>query len=504
MATRTQIGNAIEEPDLIRSLDIVDNKDNKLDNVGTESTLYTRMKRDNDWDLIWSLLGGVLRMQREAQVWLPKFKRETQGDYQIRLSQTFLFNGVSGTAKRLSSKPYQKPVTVAGKFDDELNVFITDADGKGTSITEFAKNILMDATQYGLSHVLVDMPVIQGKISVKEKEERGLRPKWIHYKALQLFNWEVDENDNLTEIRLKEWVTEKKGKFGNQRVEQVRIIRTNDFELWRRKEGSNEWAMTTDEAVPHDFGMIPLVTWYTEKTGLLTANAPLRDLAWTNLEHYISASDQRAILHIVRVAILFLKALQGNDTKGETVVGSNNLIETNNNEADVKFVEHTGAGIEAGERDLDSLEKRMEQQGSQPLIRDRVRTTATANTIGESKAESDVQFWVKNGETVFNKLFKITADIMGIKEDTFSDDFKVDIFDDFAISARTVEDIKALQTDRMLGVIRTATYLREARKRGLYGEELDIDEEIEATKDEEPNLLTGRQDDKGEPNEEEN
>ena len=39
--------------------------------------------------------------------------------------------------------------------------------------------------------------------------------------------------------------------------------------------------------------------------GFMTAHPPLMDLAWLNLAHWQSASDQRHILHVARVPILF-------------------------------------------------------------------------------------------------------------------------------------------------------------------------------------------------------
>lgn len=85
--------------------------------------------------------------------------------------------------------------------------------------------------------------------------------------------------------------------------------------------------------------------------------ALLIDLAWLNLAHWQSASDQRHILHVARVPILFGRALQVAD--GEIEIGPNRLILADDPAAGLRFVEHFGTAIAAGRQDLVDLEDRM-------------------------------------------------------------------------------------------------------------------------------------------------
>ena len=112
----------------------------------------------------------------------------------------------------------------------------------------------------------------------------------------------------------------------------------------------------------------------------MTARPPLLDMAWLNLAHWQSASDQRHILHIARVPLLFGRNLQVPETGLD--IGPNRLILSDDPSADLRFVEHSGAAIEAGRQDLRDLEEeRMAILGLDLIARRPGHMTATAKAI---------------------------------------------------------------------------------------------------------------------------
>src|SRR3546814_11327266 len=91
---------------------------------------------------------------------------------------------------------------------------------------------------------------------------------------------------------------------------QIRVLEPGRWSLWRRADAVRDrpWRRHAGGETsfgPPGFGTLPLVTVYAERTGYLTARPPLLDLAWLNLAHWQSSSDQRHILHVARVPILF-------------------------------------------------------------------------------------------------------------------------------------------------------------------------------------------------------
>src|SRR6185295_4553940 len=95
---------------------------------------------------------------------------------------------------------------------------------------------------------------------------------------------------------------------------------------------------------------------YLNRTGFMTGEPPLEELADLNVAHWQSSSDQRNILTVARVPILFGTGIEGNE---KLEIGASSMIRTSDPNAKLTYVEHTGAAIGAGERDLERLEFQM-------------------------------------------------------------------------------------------------------------------------------------------------
>ncbi|MGR5432341.1 DUF4055 domain-containing protein, partial [Vibrio astriarenae] len=74
--------------------------------------------------------------------------------------------------------------------------------------------------------------------------------------------------------------------------------------------------------------------------------------------------DQQTILHVARVPILFAKMLGDN----KITVGGAAAVKCEDENGDLKYVEHGGAAIEAGRISLLDLEDRMRQIGAELLV----------------------------------------------------------------------------------------------------------------------------------------
>ena len=104
---------------------------------------------------------------------------------------------------------------------------------------------------------------------------------------------------------------------------------------------------------------------YLNRTGFMTGEPPLSELADLNVAHWQSQSDQRNILHVARVPILYGAGFEEADT---IEIGASSMVRTTNPNAKLEYVEHTGAAIDAGDKDLQNLEFQMQQMGLQLLV----------------------------------------------------------------------------------------------------------------------------------------
>lgn len=440
------------------------------DTVNTTSLQYDDMSAR--WALIQDLKGGTQVMRDAGTDWLPKEPKEEETKYRLRLERSFLYNAYESTVAKLVSKPFSRPITVQGELPERLRPMLDNVDRTGSNLTVFGKELFETAIDYGFTHVLIDFPKTSGTLSLED--ERSLQPVFVHIKPPQLIAWRTEITSVgqvvLVSIRYKETRIEPEGDWGEQLIEFIRVFKVDTWEVWRKDPKSKEFQLY-DSGV-NSFGGIPLVTYYINQTGVMTAKPSLEDLAWLNLAHWQSLSDQRNILRFARAGILTAIGFAPEEIES-MVVGPNVLIQSTNPNAVLKYVEHSGKAIDAGNADLTSLEERMEVLGLQPLIERTSRSTATGKMLDESKTHSNIQAWIRGLEAALKSAFEVAAKWVGVE----LGEVKFDIFNDFGLSLKSSSDIEALIKMRAAREITHETFLRETKRRGLLSDNLDIEQE---------------------------
>ncbi len=446
------------------------------DKVHVTSVEYDHMAAN--WPLLEDLLAGTDAMRAAGNIWLPKEPRESSIAYDNRLHRSFLFNGFADTIEKLVSKPFSQPVTVQGEVPEPLDLIEKDVDMSGRDLTQIGRDLFRSLCVYGVGHILIDFPKTDGIESLADERARQIRPTMMHVSPTALIGWRSEKQangrDRLTQIRIKQTQVEPKGNFIDHEVEYVRVITPDTFEVWRKEFDEDEFTLA--DSGTHSFGEIPLVTCYAHRTGLLTAKPPMLDLAHLNLAHWQSMSDQRNVLRFARVGILFASGFTDEEIEDGLTIGPNQLVHSNNPDARMQYVEHNGRAIESGQKDLDALERRMEALGLQPFMQKTGGQTATARAMDESRVDSAVQSWIRSVENTLRDAYLHAAEWMNVP---LPDDFGIDINNDFGVSLRASDDVKALLQMRVSNQITAETFLRECKRRGLLSETIDIEAELE-------------------------
>jgi len=385
-----------------------------------------------DWAKIDALVGGTAAMRRARERYLPKFPREDDASYDYRIKTSTLFNGLGRTVENMAAKPFVKAITYTD-VDETAEKWFENIDMCGNNLTVFAHNLMTAGMKYGLTHILVENPVTMGddgKLLYKTKaaeEAAGVRPYLVHISPQQVLGWKSakgkDGTEVATQIRIMEYVEESDGDFSTRTVPQVRVLTPGAWETYRKNE-KEEWVPFQSGKMSLDF--IPLVTFYTRRTGFMTAVPPLRDLADLNIKHWQSSSDQDSILHTARVPILAISGIT-EDTKIEIGAKSALMLPVNGK---AEYVEHSGKAIDAGRTSLQDLENQMRAMGAELLIETQVESTATQNTIEDSEAKCQLSRMVEALEDSIDNAVQIMHEWMKME---FAG--SVDIFDDFSSGA---------------------------------------------------------------------
>jgi len=444
------------------------------------------------WDLLEDLLEGSEAMRDRRTRWLPKHEKESKRSYDARLRRSFLFGAFKEVIFALSAKPFAEPVTLkeAERLPERLAGIEENADRTGRNLTDWGREVFRTALTYGLTHVLVDFPrnpaTIDGReVSLRDEDEFGLRARLLHVHPRNLIGWDTVTDPRtgaeiLTRIRIHEERIEPHGEFGDQIVEWVTIYTRSTVHRFRKANGDEDFSPTTPEPVPHTFGGIPLVTFYTNRFGILQADPPFQDLADLNLQHWQVASDFSNIMHFSRFAILFAKGIPKEEWATMTV-GPTSFFKTESTEAELSYVEHAARATGSAMEDIEKIEERMERMGLNPLMRRQGNMTATSAGINHGRSATQMSAWAEGFERFITLCYEAAA---RWTRDSLPEGFAAELHKDFDIILRGGEDVRELREARKARFLTLRTYLQEIQKRGLISESIDIDEEVEAVREE--------------------
>lgn len=431
------------------------------------------------WELIHDLLGGTKRMREAGKIWLPQEPREEALAYENRLERTFLYGALADTLDKIVAKPFSRPVIVRNA--DAVQALVDDPCMKGLDFTQFARELFHDACVHGVAHVLVDFPRVGEGLSLADEREVEARPYFVRIPPTDLIGWRSERKTGgrevLTQVRIRENRMEPKGLYGDREVKRVRVLTENSFEVW---EADEEGEYRKVDEGPHTFGRIPLVTLYLDYESFMVANPPFEDLAYLNLAHWQSNSDQRNILRFARMPLLYQFGISDEEMDSEITIGPSQLLRSVNPDAKMGFIEHSGKAIESGDKDLRNLEAQMEVMGLQPLISKTGGATATGRALDEARTHSNIQAWIRAAENALLECLYMAAEWTGTE---LPDDLAVDIFSDFGLTLKAEQDIKALIDMKKANLITTRTFLDEIKRRGLIADSVDIDVEMEVLED---------------------
>ena len=406
----------------------------------------------SDRKIIRALRGGTESMRQAGQEYLPKEPGETPPAYSKRLKRSVLTNFIARVVKNLSSKPFSRPVGVTSESHPELaELFAGDIDGKGTSVSALASVAFQDALWNGTSFLCVDAPVDGGQPYVY----------WLS--ADDILGYKLDEDGRLQEIRISEVAAVEDGEWGEKNVARVRVF--------RRSGGKVLWSLYQESEGPdyvqvepwRDFGLpeipvIPIHSNPAETRGTLFCPPPMIDLAHMNVAHWQEHSDQRNILHVARVPILFAS---GVEEGVEIKIGVDSAIVANAG-SDLKFVEHSGNAINAGRQSLQDLEGLMASYGIEMLQNNGVVETATGRALNAGENNNQIASMATATASAIAKVFEMLARFSRVSAASFS----VDINTEYGINSSS-EELQALANARANGDLSQHEYLAELKRRGV-------------------------------------
>lgn len=422
-----------------------------------------------DWCLIDALRGGTRGMREAGETYLPRRPMETQGDYDARISAATLFPGFSETIKSMVGRVFAMPLVI----DDSVPTWIRDEvlpdiDMRGRNLHVFAIDWFREALEYGLSHVIVESPKAPDVRTRAEQKAANLRPYAVRFHPRDVIGWRVDDSGRLTQLRIKARILRDAGPYGVEAVDQIKLYEIGKVTTFERQAKDSTWEQVDEATMALD--RIPLITLYTKRTGFLTAEPPLRELAYLNAKHWWMQSGSDTLLDTASVPILTVAGVQDGD---DIVIGGKHAVRMPSG-AEMKYVEHTGAAIGAGRVALDSLKDEMRQAGAKLLTTGDVAKNTLQAGQEAARENSELGSMVQTLEDTIADMLDLIAEWRGEKSGG-----RVQAQPNLDADFAPVESMGVLITMRDAGVLSDETLFAEAKRRNLVSDEVEWEVERE-------------------------
>jgi len=321
--------------------------------------------------------GGTETMRAMGEEFLPRYERESQTRYDARLASTFALNKLREAVDAASAKPFKTLIKVENT-DPDLDLWIQDVDLQGSHLHIFAHKFFNDAFLDGQSHILVDHPDTFDMPNLQVQKASGARPYMKLIKDNDLvaaYSEYVGGDTQVTHVRIRGTRIERTADFKEVLWNQIWVVEkepgtTNGVtQLWEQKAGAGggQWTLVGEK--PITLEEVPFVTLYAgDKEGDFITRPVFLDLAYKQIEHWISSSDQRSILAAARFPMLAASGVQIDpEDEAAFAIGPYKVLYSPEANGRWYYVEPKGTAIESGLKDLEMLELQMDMMALNPV-----------------------------------------------------------------------------------------------------------------------------------------
>lgn len=444
-----------------------------------------------DWAIIDDLMGGTKAMRAAGKRRLPQWPKEENDAYKERLALSTLLPVLSETVQNMTGRVFAESITLGDDIPESIQAYMQNIDRQGNNLQVWAQSFFSIALSHGLCHALIDYPNTTDKDgnplvrTAAEEKAANVRPYAVMVTPQQVIGWrssEVDGEHSLTKFWYMEAIETDDGDFGVTQTPQVRVLVPGAWSVYQQvtgTDGKKVWVVTSEGK--NSLDIIPLATLYTKRTGFMTAKPPLLELAHLNVKHWQSQSDQDNILHVARVPMLAISGID--DATWELKVGTSNATKLPTG-GDMKWVEHTGASIEAGRNSLNDLQDDMRVAGAKLLEKDKQSTkTATQATAEEAQEMSPLQTMAGQLEDAVDQMLQLFA--LYTKQEEGG---HVKVNGNFDVDFAPETSLPLLLNMAAQGRLSDETLFSEYQRRGVIGEDIDWKVEKQKISDQGPPL----------------
>lgn len=359
--------------------------------------------RIEQWQKMRDCAAGQEKIHEQGAKYLPRLSGQTDQEYKAYLKRALFYGATARTIDGLSGMIFRKAPTF--EVPEAFAPMLEDLTLEGTGIIGFAEDVVDDDLTVGRAGIMVDYPSVSPNTTVAQARQMNIRPFMKLYSAENIFNWRTETRNNalvLTQVRLWE-IVEIPGddEFEFETRKQIRVLDLDESGRYRQRVfikvkpvfGFEEWVQDGDDIIPLKNGQplseIPFFFVGVKNSRPTVEKPPLLDLANANLSHYLTTADLEHGAHFTGLPTAVIIGHQPDTTsEQEYRIGAATAWIFPDSEADAKFLEFTGSGLETLEKRAEKKEQYMAFLGARMLTPEKkaVETAETAqiHRVGET------------------------------------------------------------------------------------------------------------------------
>ena len=413
------------------------------------------------WGLIEDLIEGTSKIRGKARIYLKQEPREEDESYDVRLSRSVCPPYYVRMERMLAGMLTRKPVRLTD-VPEIIEEQLFDTDLEGNNLTNFIYNISRLCIRYGHVGVLVDAPA------------EGGRPYWIPYTPRDIIGWRTEIDNGLrklTQLRLTERVVRPKGLYGEETVEQIRVLEPGTFQLFQRN-NKGDFKKVNEGTTSLDF--IPFSVAYSNKVGIFESRPPLEDIAELNIKSYQIQSDYDNQLHISAVPML---AFFGFPAAAEEVSAGPSEALSLPEGSSASYIEPNGNSFNAQRERIDKLEYQINELGLAAILGQKMSAeTATSKRIDRSQGDSTMMVLSQQIQDLIDNCLKYHAAFE--KQSVAGTSF---VNRDFVDSSLEPAQVDALLKIYAQGIIDQEELLKKLIEGEVLSDSINIEEMLSKT-----------------------
>jgi len=431
------------------------------------------------WQVINICVGGTKAIRYHAETIIPREPEETDDAYQRRIFHAVMPPFLQRLASQAAGTILRKGIHLEGGDETFWEEWIKDVTGDGTSLNVFARSVLVDSLLYGHTSVLVDYPDGDApRTLLEERQRRDRKPYLVNIAAQQVLGWRTLANRPTAEVyqvRYLEAVVEPDGRFGEDVIEQVRVLEPGKWELWRRSEATpSGWELHDSGST--DLDVVPFVTVYSNRLATLVSRPPLLEVAYLVISYCQRFTDYHHSIHVGASPILVLKGFD--EDQGRPIGLSVNTAVLLPPDGDAFLVEPTSAAYDSQLKCLQTLEEQISNLGISTLAKQNLTNVAAeSKRLDRVDSDSIMAIISEDLARAIQKLINVAAEYAGVEPPVVS------IPKDYENKLLDGNQITAYLQLYMQGAICQETLLRILQEGEVLPPYIDFEEEITRTKD---------------------